>query len=126
MEVYVAQFPGATVKRQISVDGGDQPLWAPSGKQLFYANGNRVMSVDLNTESGLQAAKPRLLFEKMRSAAAGDAGLWGHTFGVFPDGKRFLFADNPVQPEVRELRVVLNWLQELKQRVPARCVPSTK
>ena len=41
MEVYVAQFPGAAVKRQISIDGGDQPLWAPNGKQLFYANGNR-------------------------------------------------------------------------------------
>lgn len=32
MEVYIAKFPGAAVKRQISVDGGDQPLWAP-GRQ---------------------------------------------------------------------------------------------
>ena len=49
MEVYIAQFPGAAVKRQISIDGGDQPLWAPDGKQLFYVNGNRIMSVDLNS-----------------------------------------------------------------------------
>ena len=55
MEVYVAQFPGAAVKRQISVDGGDQPMWAPDGKQLFYLNGNHVMTVDLNAESGLHA-----------------------------------------------------------------------
>jgi hypothetical protein len=39
---------------------------------------------------------------------------------VFPDGKRFLFVDNAVQPEVRELRVVLNWFEELKARVPAK------
>jgi hypothetical protein len=39
---------------------------------------------------------------------------------VFPDGKRFLFVDNPVQPEVRELRVVLNWFEELKRLVPAK------
>ena len=62
MEVYVAQFPGAAIKQQISVGGGDQPLWAPGGKQLFYVNGNRVMSVDLDAGSGLRATRPRMLF----------------------------------------------------------------
>ncbi len=120
MEVYVAQFPGAAVKRQISIDGGDQPLWAPNGKQLFYANGNRIMSVELNTESGLHPAKSRLLFEKTFSASSADSGIWGHTWAVFPDGKRFLFVENPAQPEIRELRVVLNWFEELKARVPTK------
>ena len=50
----------------------------------------------------------------------GDSGQWGHTLAVFPDGKRFLFVENPVQPEVRELRVVLNWFEELKRLVPAK------
>ena len=120
MEVYVAQFPGAAVKRQISIDGGDQPLWAPDGKQLFYANGNRIMSVDLNSESGLHPTKPRMLFERTFSSSSADSGIWGHTWAVFPDGKRFLFVENPVQPEVRELRVVLNWFEELKARVPTK------
>jgi hypothetical protein len=31
-----------------------------------------------------------------------------------------LFVDNPVQPEVRELRVVINWFEELKRLVPAK------
>jgi eukaryotic-like serine/threonine-protein kinase len=120
MEVYVAQFPGAAVKRQISIDGGDQPMWAPDGKQLFYLKGNRVMSVDLNGESALHPTKPRMLFEKAVSPSAADSGVWGHTYAVFPDGKRFLFVDNVVQPEVRELRVVLNWFEELKARVPPK------
>jgi len=120
MEVYVAQFPGAAVKRQISVDGGDQPQWAPGGKQLFYVNGNRLMSVDLKAESGLHPSKPRMLFERAFSPSAADSGVWGHTYAVFPDGKRFLFVDNPVQPEVRELRVIINWFEELKRLVPAK------
>ncbi len=119
MEVYVARFPGAAVKRQISVDGGDQPLWAPGGKQVFYLNGNRMMSVELNTESGLNSAKPRMLFERKFSLFA-ESGQWGHTYAVFPDGKRFLFVENAVRPEIRELKVVLNWTEELKQRVPTR------
>ena len=120
MEVYVAQFPGAAVKRQISIDGGDQPMWAPGGRQLFYLKGDRVMSVDVNGESGLHPTKPRLLFERAVSPSAADSGAWGHTYAVFPDGKRFLFVDNAVQPEVRELRVVLNWFEELKARVPTK------
>ena len=120
MEVYVAQFPGAAVKRQISIGGGDQPLWAPDGKQLFYANGNRIMSVDLNSESGLHSTKPRMLFERAFSSSSADSGIWGHTWAVFPDGKRFLFVENPAQAEVRELRVVLNWFEELRARVPTK------
>ena len=120
MEIYVAQFPGAAVKRQISVNGGDQPLWAPSGKQLFYVNGKRIMSVDLTTESGLLAGKPRMLFERTLSRSAIDSGLWGHIYAVFPDGKRFLFVEHADQEEVRELKVVLNWFEELKARVPTK------
>jgi serine/threonine protein kinase len=120
MEVYVARFPGAAVKRQISADGGDQPQWAPDGKQLFYMNGNRLMSVDLNAESGLHPTKPQRLLERTFSPSAADSGVWGHTYAVFPDGKRFLFVENAVQLEVRELSVVLNWLEELKQRVPTK------
>jgi len=120
MEVYVARFPGAAVKRQISVDGGDQPLWAPNGKRLFYVNGNRLMSVDLNTDSGLNPGRPRALFERTLSSSSADSGQWGHTYAVFPDGKRFLFVENAARPEVRELRVVLNWFEELKARVPTK------
>ena len=35
-EVYVASFPDFTRKRQISTDGGVQPLWRRNGQELFY------------------------------------------------------------------------------------------
>jgi serine/threonine-protein kinase len=120
MEVYVAQFPGAAVKHQISIDGGDQPMWAPDGKQLFFLKENRVMGVELNGVAGLHPAKARMLFERAVSPSAADSGVWGHTYAVFPDGKRVLFVDNVVQPEIRELRVILNWFEELKARVPTK------
>ena len=117
-EVYIARFPGAAVKRQVSIDGGDQPQWGPNGRQLFYLNGSRVMSVDLNTESGLPVGKPRMLFDRAPSESALNSGQWGHTYAVLPDGNRFLFVSNAPRPEVRELKVVLNWFEELKRRVP--------
>ena len=86
MEVYVASFPGAAIKRQVSVDGGDQPNWAPKGLQLFYLDGSRTMSVDLTTDSVLRVGKPRMLFERAPSTSATDSGQWGRTFVVLPDG----------------------------------------
>ncbi len=114
MEVYVARFPGAGMKQQISAEGGVQPLWAPSGKQLFFLNGQRVMAADVETGSALRVAKPRMLFEN--AAVRMDTAFWGRAYAVFPDGKRFLFVERAVPPEVRELVVVLNWFEEVKRK----------
>jgi serine/threonine-protein kinase len=114
-EVYVAQFPGAAIKQQVSIDGGDQPLWAPSGQQLFFVDGDRLMTVDLDTTSGLRAGKPRELFHG--PLVRDEPRMPGRSYAVFPDGKRFLFVERAPQPEIRELVVVLNWLEELKRKV---------
>ncbi|GMR24389.1 MAG: hypothetical protein BMS9Abin37_2926 [Acidobacteriota bacterium] len=44
-EVYVVPYPGPGGKWQISTDGGAQPMWAPSGGELFYSSGDRMMVV---------------------------------------------------------------------------------
>ena len=76
-----------------------------------------MMSVDVSTDAGLQVGKPRMLFERASSASAFDSGQWGQTYAVLPDGKGFLFGSNAIQPEVRELKLVLNWFEDLKRRV---------
>jgi len=37
-EVYVQPYPGPGGKRQISTDGGTEPVWNPNGRELFYRN----------------------------------------------------------------------------------------
>ncbi len=36
VEVYVRPFPGDGPRIQVSTDGGAQPRWSPSGKELIY------------------------------------------------------------------------------------------
>lgn len=114
LEVYVAQFPGAGIKRQISTDGGTQPIWAPDSRQLYFINGKRVMCVDLHTDQGLQPGKPRMLFENRFSL---DQRMQGRIGAALPNGKGFVFVEQINPPEVRELVVVLNWFEELKRKV---------
>jgi hypothetical protein len=75
------------------------------------------MSVEVNTEVGVRVGKPRMLFERAPSASAFDSGQWGQTYAVLPDGKGFVFVSNAIQPEIRELKLVLNWFEDLKRRV---------
>jgi len=39
-------------------------------------------------------------------------------YDVLPDGKRFVVSIPAQQNPLRQVHVVLNWLEELKQRVP--------
>ena len=62
-DVYVQAFPGLGGKWQISTDGGTGPVWAQTGRELFYRNGDQMMAVPITTQSGFSAGEPRLLFE---------------------------------------------------------------
>jgi hypothetical protein len=73
------------------------------------------MTVDLDTASGLRAGKPRELFHG--PLIRDEPRMPGRSYAVLPDGKRFLFVERAPQPEIRELVVVLNWLEELKRKV---------
>jgi serine/threonine protein kinase len=121
-EVYVHSFPDVNKGRwQVSTNGGNSPLWSPDGREMFYRSGDSFMAVDVETEPAFRPAKPKVLF-KGTYFSRNDFTLWD----ISPDGKRFLMINPPgaapstaaaPQPKIN---IVLNWLEELKQRVPAK------
>ena len=115
-EVYVQPFPGPGGKWQVSSDGGAEPLWASSGRELFYRNADKVMAVDVQTRPTFSASKPRLLFEGRYLLARGLFPYWD----VAPDGQRFLMIKSEDDAGQPQLQVVVNWFEELKRRVPAK------
>ncbi len=47
-EVYVRPFPNTNDgKWLVSTDGGEEPVWAHSGRELFYKGGGNLMSVEV-------------------------------------------------------------------------------
>ena len=118
-EVYVRDFPGPGRRWDISAGGGDEPLWAPSGRELFYRNGNQMMVVPLS--SAREPGTPVVLFEGEyeRDPYAIDA----RNYDLSPDGARFLMIRREVEsdrPQQQQLNVVLNWFEELKRLDPNR------
>jgi Tol biopolymer transport system component/predicted Ser/Thr protein kinase len=116
-EVYVQPFPGPGGKWQISTDGGAEPAWNRNGKELFYRSGNKMMALDVTTQPGFSPGKPRMLFEGQYSAS--EWPLIDTAYDVSPDGQRFLMTKAAEQAaEATQINVVLNWFEELKQKVP--------
>ncbi|HET9406431.1 MAG TPA: protein kinase [Candidatus Sulfotelmatobacter sp.] len=115
-EVYVQPYPGPGGKWQISADGGMEPVWNPNGRELFYRSGRKMMAVEIATQPGFTAGKPRVLFE-------GDylpTPLQFPNYDVSQDGQRFLML-KPSEQETTaptQINVVLNWFEELKRLVP--------
>ena len=120
-EVYVQPYPGPGERHPISTNGGEQPAWNRSGRELFYvqpgASGSRkLMSVRIRTAPAFLAGTPETLFERVDLQSA-----WGRSYDVAPDGQRFLITVRKEQPTApAQMIFVHNWTEELKRIVPTK------
>jgi len=113
-EVYVQPYPGPGGKWQISTEGGTEPMWNPNGRELFYRSGDKMMAVDIATQPGFVAGRPRKLFEGRYKPMVPTPD-----YDVSPDGQRILMIkENDQESAPTQINVVLNWFEELKQKVP--------
>jgi serine/threonine protein kinase/Tol biopolymer transport system component len=112
-EIYVRPFPGPGGEQQISSEGGSYPVWSRNGKELFYRRGPEVFAVAVDTQRGLAAGKPQLLFEGRSLLGSGA----DQSFDVFPDGQHFLMIKSALE-QGTQINIVVNWFEELKRRMP--------
>jgi eukaryotic-like serine/threonine-protein kinase len=119
-EIYVQPYPGPGGKWQISIEGGTEPVWNRSGRELFYRSGNKMMALETTTHPGFSAGKPRMLFEGQYLPNV-FPGM-SPAYDVSADGQRFLMVKETEQATAgtQQINVVLNWHEELKRLVPAR------
>ena len=113
-EVLVRPFPEAGVSlQQVSTDGGREPLWAHSGRELFYVNSaNELVAVQVSTDPTFAVGQQEVLF----SLAAYLRNPAYTLYDVTPDDQRFVMLrigdDEDAAPS--ELILVENWAEELR------------
>ncbi len=119
-EIYVQPFPGLGGKWQISTAGGGHAVWARNGRELFYQDGDKMMVVEVTTQPNFSAGSPKVLFEgQFLTSGVGMTGSGNTSYDVAPDGQRFvMIKESEEQQESRQIKVVLNWFEELKRLVP--------
>jgi len=111
-EVYVRSFPTGSGKWHISTDGGQQPLWARDGSEIYYRNSGKIMAVKIETDASFLAQKPVLLF-KNQSDTREMNPFGSPNYDVHPDGKFLLIKPDPISP-LRQINITLNWFEEFR------------
>jgi eukaryotic-like serine/threonine-protein kinase len=112
-EVYVRPFPTPGAKIKVSTEGGSEPAWAPSGREIFYRTGDSLMAAPIQTQPELSVGTARVLMADPYDRWSREDG--GRNYDVFPDGDRFLFIrSQPLKEEpITSLNLVVNWPAEL-------------
>ena len=109
MEVWVSPFPYRSAKWQLSDNGGRQPRWSKDGSEIFYVEGDLLVSWKVGTTPSFTKGEKTALF---RSDAF--LGSFLPQYDVSRDGQRFVVAE-PVPVEDKPvIRVVLNWIDEFR------------
>jgi serine/threonine-protein kinase len=113
-EVWVRPFPDVEAGRwQVSARGGTEPVWAHSGGELFYKSGHQELVVaEVVSEPAFRVEMERPLF----SVADYYSRETRQQYAVGFNDQRFVML-RKVETEDFEWVLVLNFFEELKQRV---------
>jgi len=117
-EVYVRPFPNVADGRwQISVSGGAEPVWANSGRELFYrssgAAADSQMVIAVTTGKIFVPGARKALFPLTRYAT----NVVYQQYAVAPDDRRFVMVRATEANRADQLIVVENFFEVLRARV---------
>jgi len=113
-EIYLRPMSSAGGRKRISTDGGTWPTWARNSREIFFAAGDKIAAVSLDTE-GNRVGQQRTIVDTPRVEGyrfEADAPY----YDVMPDDEHFVLRLTPQYASPTHYNVVLNWPEELKTR----------
>jgi serine/threonine-protein kinase len=111
-EVYVTPFPGPGPRVQISSGGGQEPVWAPHGDELYYVHDQTLMAAALSFAPRVSVTSRTRLFE--------GSYLFNYlhaNYDVSPNGAEFVLTQSAGGSQVV---VIHDWRSELRARDRSR------
>jgi serine/threonine-protein kinase len=119
-QVFVAPFGAdGNIGRKVMIPTGGVPQanfngvsWAADSRRLYYNKEPlKVMSVTIDTKPTLSASTPVLAYDlaKLR--------VNPNSWDILPDGRLLAIQRGQGEDEVTQFNIVLNWFNELRQRM---------
>ena len=126
-ELYVRPYPLTEGGQRLISDGGGRAgVWSPDGGELYFwttlQDGIRFMAVPIQYGPNVIPGRPQELFRVQNRFQTGPDSTTAPKYDITPDGERFVFvqqnASSPTDQSQPQINIVLNWFQELLERVP--------
>ena len=112
-EVYVRSMTGQGGRVQVSTDGAVEPLWSPTGRELFYRADRKLIAARITWTEGAARVQREALFDDIY-VSNGSAHV---TYSAMPDGNHFVFLQS-AGGEPKTI-VTLNWFEDVRRRMAA-------
>ncbi len=109
-EIYVREFPEPSGRWQVSTDGGVDAVWAVSGSEIYYRDGQRLIAVPMSANPTPTFGQRETLFEWRATGNSQHA-----QYDINSATDEFV-ALVPRGDSNAEMIVVLNWFEELRAR----------
>jgi serine/threonine-protein kinase len=110
-EVYVRSMIGPPTRVQVSTTGAIEPLWSPTGRELFYRADKKVIAARITWQDGAAHVEREPMFDDLY----GSSGNAHVTYSVMPDGNHFVFGQSTGDDP--KTIVTLNWFEYVRQRM---------
>jgi hypothetical protein len=112
-EIYLTHFPSVDRRIQVSTTGGRAAVWSRDGRRLYYRSidGDEIVAVDIAPGASPTLSRP-ITVARLPRAGGGFAN-----FDVMPDGRLLVIDDQSAGAYATELRIVVNWFDELRQKM---------
>ncbi len=106
-EVVIVPFPSLSGKWQVSSGGGTNPIWSPSGNEIYYTQGSTVFGVTIHPGSAFDYSSPRNVLELPPDGTV--------LSGISNDGGKFALIVLPWKDlSTPEFTLITNWFQVLR------------
>jgi WD40 repeat protein len=115
-EVWVQSFPGPGTPTRVSPNGGVDPAWSRNGRELYYIEDNKMMSIAVNAGAAFNFKPPEPLFTTDGYLATGQTP----TYDVAADGRFLMIRLEPAPAEAAQLMVIVNWPQMVASKMSIR------
>ncbi len=113
MEVYLRRSDGRGGKIPVSTDGGASPVWSKDVNEIFFWNENRLESVTVPRDASSGLGRPVNWFDASPYRSSSRIAGWD----TGPGGELVMVRTRQGSQRT-ELKIVMNWFEELRRLVP--------
>ncbi|HEV2350980.1 MAG TPA: protein kinase [Terriglobia bacterium] len=111
-EVYIAPFPKANGKWEVSTQGGVVPTWRRDGKELYYLSlDQKLMAVDIReNNNSVEIGSPHVLFQ------TNPPPLVLRSYDSAADSSKFIVVTQSLNASSVPVTLVINWPALLEKK----------
>jgi serine/threonine-protein kinase len=113
-EVFIRGMSEGGGRKQLTSEGGSRPVWSADSRSIYFLKGDQLAVVTLDSQGNPTSRDHALFTVPSYQGLRVDGPDY---FDIMPDGQHFVFLMMQVSSTATHYNLVLNWFNELQQRL---------